>query len=116
MPVAWHILKPRDPESKGVLERLHRFMRTNFEPARSFRGPAHFQAELDRWMAKANERGHATLHERPVDRLMVERRRVRALPSPMPPTRRCWRPCAATVAIAASTSRSPSAPWSATTP
>jgi transposase len=88
LPVAWHILEPRDPESKGVLERLHRFMRTNFEPARSFRGPDHFQAELDRWMAKANEREHATLHERPVDRLMAERRRMRALPSPMPSTER----------------------------
>lgn len=42
LPVDWHILEARDPESKGVLERLHRFMRTNFEPARSF--PAAFAA------------------------------------------------------------------------
>lgn len=88
LPVDWRILEARDPESKGVLERLHRFMRTNFEPARSFRSPDHFQAQLDQWMAKANEREHATLHERPVDRLAVERRAMRPLPDPMPPTER----------------------------
>lgn len=84
LPVAWRILEPRDPQSKGVLERLHRYMHTNFEPGRSFRSPDHFQSQLDAWMAKANEREHATLHERPVDRLAEERRRMRALPSPMP--------------------------------
>jgi len=88
LPVDWHILEARDPESKGVLERLHRFMRTNFEPARCFSGPDHFQSSLDAWMAKANEREHATLHERPVDRLAVERRAMRPLPDPMPPTER----------------------------
>jgi transposase len=86
--VGWRILAPADPESKGVLERLHRFMRTNFEPARRFRDPEHFQAELDAWMAKANGREHATLRERPVDRLLVERRRMRSLPEPMPQTER----------------------------
>lgn len=88
LPVAWRILEARDPESKGVLERLHRFMRTNFEPARRFRDPDHFQASLDQWMAKANEREHATLHERPVDRLALERRQMRALPKQMPATER----------------------------
>ncbi len=88
LPVAWRILEPRDPQSKGVLERLHRYMHTNFEPGRSFGGPDHFQSQLDAWMAKANEREHATLHERPVDRLAKERRRMRALPNPMPPTER----------------------------
>jgi hypothetical protein len=31
--VGWLILEARDPEAKGALERSHRFMRTNFEPA-----------------------------------------------------------------------------------
>jgi transposase len=88
LPVDWRILEARDPESKGVLERLHRFMRTNFEPARRFSGPDHFQSQLDQWMAKANEREHATLHERPVDRLVAEKKRMRPLPDPMPPTDR----------------------------
>jgi hypothetical protein len=34
--VGWLILEARDPEAKGALERSHRFMRTNFEPGRSF--------------------------------------------------------------------------------
>lgn len=88
LPVAWCILEPRDPQSKGVLERLHRYMRTNFEAARSFRGPDHFQDELDAWMRKANERVHATLRERPVDRLVKELRCMRPLPPRMPQTER----------------------------
>jgi len=88
LPVAWCILEPRDPQSKGVLERLHRYMRTNFEAARRFRGPDHFQAELDAWMRKANEREHATLRERPVDRLVRELRCMRPLPPQMPQTER----------------------------
>lgn len=88
LPVGWRILGAADPESKGMLERLHRFMRTNFEPGRPFRGPEHFQAELDAWMARANEREHASLRERPVDRLVAEKKRMRPLPEPMPATER----------------------------
>jgi transposase len=86
LPVAWRILEAADPESKGMLERLHRYMRTNFEAARRFRNPDHFQSQLDEWMQKANEREHATLHERPVDRLAKELRSMRPLPDPMPQT------------------------------
>jgi hypothetical protein len=34
--VGWVILDPGDAQAKGVLERSHRFMRTNFEPGRRF--------------------------------------------------------------------------------
>src|ERR1700685_4486248 len=37
--LGWRILQARDPESKGALERTHRFMRTSFEPARTFANP-----------------------------------------------------------------------------
>ena len=36
LPIGWRILRARDPESKGALQRTHRFMRSNFESARSF--------------------------------------------------------------------------------
>lgn len=36
LPVGWIILAARDPEAKGLLERSHRFLRSNFEPARQF--------------------------------------------------------------------------------
>jgi hypothetical protein len=32
-----------------VLERSHRFMRTNFEPGRRFANPLDFQLQLDGW-------------------------------------------------------------------
>jgi len=44
LPAGWLILEARDPESKGALERWHRFMRTNFEPARAFANELDYQA------------------------------------------------------------------------
>jgi transposase len=58
--VGWLILEPRDPEAKGALERSHRFMRTNFEPGRSFANELDFQLQLDEWCARVNARVHRT--------------------------------------------------------
>ena len=38
--LGWSICEAADPESKGLLERNHRFMRSNFEPGRSFASPS----------------------------------------------------------------------------
>jgi transposase len=85
--LGWRILQARDPESKGALERTHRFMRTSFEPARSFANPEDFQDQLERWFqARANHRFHRGIRAVPADRLIEERRRMRSLPDPMPPT------------------------------
>ena len=54
--VGWQILAAADPESKGLLERRHRFMRSNFEPGRTFAGPEHYQAELDAWNERVDHR------------------------------------------------------------
>jgi transposase len=86
--VGWLILEPADPESKGALERSHRFMRTNFEPGRSFCSELDYQAQLDTWTVSANARVHRTLRCRPVDRLADEHRRMRPLPQAMPSTDR----------------------------
>lgn len=57
--VGWRILEALDPESKGALERTHRFMRTSFEPGRSFASELDYQDQLDRWFAdRANPRFH----------------------------------------------------------
>ncbi len=83
--LGWRILEPRDPESKGAVERTHRFMRTNFEPARSFANPLDFQDQLDRWFAeRANPRFHRGIRAVPAERLIEER--MRPLPEPMPAT------------------------------
>jgi transposase len=84
--LGWRILQARDPESKGALERTHRFMRTSFEPARSFANPLDFQDQLDRWFSeRANPRFHRGIRAVPAERLIEEQKRMRALPEPMPP-------------------------------
>jgi transposase len=85
LPVGWSICEAADPESKGILERSHRFLRSNFEPGRSFASPEHFQACLDEWFAnRANTRLHRGIRAVPAERLAEEVQRMRALPERMP--------------------------------
>jgi transposase len=85
--VGWRILQARDPESKGALERTHRFLRSNFEPARCFANPLDFQEQLDRWFAeRANPRFHRGIRAIPAERLKTELKSMRALPGRMPPS------------------------------
>ena len=86
LPVGWIILEARDPEAKGALERTHRFMRTNFEPARRFVNELDYQAQLDAWTEKANARTHRTTRAIPAERLVAEQALMRALPASMPET------------------------------
>jgi hypothetical protein len=82
--VGWLILEARDPEAKGALERSHRFMRTNFEPGRSFANELDYQLQLDEWCDKANARVHRTTRAVVAERLAEERERMRPLPERMP--------------------------------
>jgi transposase len=85
--VGWRILEARDPESKGLLERTHRFMRSNFESARRFADHLDYQDQLDRWFAeRANPRFHRGIRARPSERLEEELGKLRALPERMPPS------------------------------
>jgi transposase len=85
--VGWQILEARDPESKGALERTHRFMRSNFESARCFANHLDFQDQLDRWFAeRANPRFHRGIRAVPAERLSEEREKMRPLPERLPPT------------------------------
>jgi len=59
--VGWIILDAGDAQAKGVLERSHRFMRTNFEPGGRFANPLDFQLQLDGWCDRANGRVHRTI-------------------------------------------------------
>ena len=78
--VGWVILDAGDAQAKGVLERSHRFMRTNFEPGRRFANPLDFQLQLDGWCDRVNERVHRTIRAVPAERLVEERGRMRPLP------------------------------------
>ena len=84
--VGWIILDPGDAQAKGVLERSHRFMRTNFEPGRRFANPLDFQLQLDGWCDRVNGRVHRTVRAVPAERLLEERSRMRPLPTGMPNT------------------------------
>jgi transposase len=86
LPVGWIILEPRDPEAKGVLERSHRFMRTNFEPGRSFANELDYQLQLDDWCDKVNSRVHRTTRAVVSERLAEEQALMRPLPAQLPDT------------------------------
>jgi hypothetical protein len=78
--VGWIILDPGDVQAKGVLERSHRFLRSNFEPGRRFANHLDFQLQFDGWCEKANRRVHRTVRAVPAERLLEERARMRPLP------------------------------------
>ncbi len=82
--VGWVILEAADPQAKGILERSHRFMRSNFVPGRRFANPLDFQDQLDRWCEKVNQRVHRTIRAVPAERLVEERCRMRPLPGRLP--------------------------------
>jgi transposase len=83
--VGWRFLEARDPQSKGVVERLQGYAETSFEPGRSFAGELDFQEQLDRWFEeRANVRFHRTLRCRPVERLGEELQLMRPLPERLP--------------------------------
>jgi transposase len=79
-----HQLKPRDPESKGVVERRNGFFETSFMPGRSFDSPADFNTQFAEWLERANGRLVRTLKARPIDLVDADRAAMLALP-PIPP-------------------------------
>jgi transposase len=89
--VGWHFCEPRDPQAKGVVERLQDFAERSFEPGRRFANELDFQLQLDAWFdERANPRVHKTLRCRPVDRLIEERQVMAPLPERPPETDRRW--------------------------
>jgi transposase len=79
------ILKPSDPEAKGLLERTHGYLETSFLPGRSFTGPADFNAQLSEFLERANQRWRRSLGCAPAQRLEADRAAMLSLP-PVPPS------------------------------
>jgi transposase len=89
--VDWWFCEPRDPQAKGIVERLQDFAERSFEPGRVFANELDFQLQLDDWFEhRANARTHKTLRCRPVDRLAEEREVMAPLPASAPDTDRRW--------------------------
>jgi transposase len=78
------ICRPRDPEAKGLVERLHDYLERSFLPGRMFASPAQFNSELAAFLDRANTRHHRRLGCRPADRIDADRAAMLALP-PVPP-------------------------------
>jgi hypothetical protein len=88
--LGWIFLDPGDAQAKGALERDHRFLHGNFEAGRRFANELDFQAQLDEWCERVNQRRHRTTRAVVSVRLTDEHRRMRPLPEPMPDTDRRW--------------------------
>jgi Mu transposase, C-terminal domain/Helix-turn-helix domain of resolvase len=82
-------LRPRDPESKGIVERRNGFFETSFMPGRVFASPADFNAQFTGWLERANSRVVRTLRARPAD--LIETDRAAMLPLPSVPPALGWR-------------------------
>jgi transposase len=80
------ICRPRDPEAKGLVERLHDYLERSFLPGRSFTSPADFNAQLGEFLARANTRHHRVLGCAPADRIEADRAAMTGLPPVAPVT------------------------------
>lgn len=80
------VLRPADPESKGVVERHNGYLETSFLPGRRFSSPADFNEQLTEWLVRANRRIHATLRCRPIDRFDEDKAAMMAFPPVLPDT------------------------------
>lgn len=83
------LLPPKDPESKGLVERRNGWFETSFMPGRSFTGPADFNAQFTEWLTRANARVVRTINAKPVDLLDADRAAM--LPLPPIPLHLGWR-------------------------
>lgn len=75
------LLKPRDPESKGIVERRNGFFETSFMPGRTFTSPGDFNAQFAQWLTIANGRVVRTIKARPMDLVDADRAGMLPLPS-----------------------------------
>lgn len=78
------LLKPADPESKGLVERANGYLETSFMPGRRFGSIADFNHQLGAWLLKANGRQHRIIGCRPADRIAEDRAAMLALPPVLP--------------------------------
>jgi transposase len=80
------VLKPREPEHKGIIERAHDYLERSFLPGRTFTGPEDFNAQLQQWLAVVNARPRRALGCAPTDRITADRQAMLALPPVAPAT------------------------------
>jgi transposase len=79
------VLKPREPEHKGIIERAHDYLERSFLPGRTFTGPDDFNTQLHDWLGLVNDRVRRVLGCAPTDRIGADRAAMITLP-PVAPT------------------------------
>jgi hypothetical protein len=82
-------LRPRDPESKGIVERRNGFFETSFMPGRRFVSPGDFNTQFTDWLERANRRVIRTIKASPAD--LIDADRAAMLPLPPAPPQLGWR-------------------------
>jgi transposase len=80
------VLRPGDPEAKGIIERAHDYLERAFLPGRIFTSPADFNAQLQAWLDVANQRQRRALGCAPVERVAADTAAMLALPPLAPVT------------------------------
>ena len=81
---------PADPQKKGIVEAGVKYVKGNFLPTRSFRDLPDLNAQARLWVIEeAGERIHGTTRERPLERFVIEKSLMRALP-PIAPDLGTW--------------------------
>jgi transposase len=80
------VLKPAEPEHKGIIERAHDYLERSFLPGRVFTGPADFNVQMQGWLTQVNARTRRALGCAPTDRIGADRQAMLALPPVTPAT------------------------------
>jgi transposase len=80
------VLKPAEPEHKGIIERAHDYLETSFLPGRVFADPDDFNTQLQGWLAQVNDRRRRALGCAPTDRVGADRAAMLPLPPVAPAT------------------------------
>ena len=80
------VLKPAEPEHKGIIERAHDYLERSFLPGRIFAGPGDFNTQLQGWLTQVNARRRRALGCAPAERIAADRQAMLRLPPVAPAT------------------------------
>jgi len=80
------VLKPAEPEHKGIIERAHDYLERSFLPGRVFTGPGDFNTQLWGWLSPVNARVRRALGCAPTERIGADRQGMLSLPPVAPAT------------------------------
>jgi transposase len=74
------VLRPREPEHKGIIERAHDYLERSVLPGRTFTGPVDFNTQLQHWLTVVNARRRRALGCSPSERIAADRHAMLTLP------------------------------------